>query len=315
MIRSKTNGSCVLLATLVLCVGQLQAQEKPKPIYYYNPDWSRDGSKILFESTRDGKYALYIINVDGTALHRITDLTSDNGQARWSKDNKQIVFYSGRDGHLQLYIMNADGSEQRRLANDDDVDYLPDLSPNRDQVVYVSHPQTQRVDADAIYLIRTDGTGKTRLTVPGTSNNSPRWSPNGKQILFRQGVILDYKKMTREEVTQARNADEIWVMNKDGSGRTNLTKNTVRDFGAHWSRDGQTIYFMSERERARGVYVMNVDGSNVRKVADGNVVRDANVSPDGRYFAYTNEVNSRQGLYVYDLRSGTERLLIGGNGQ
>ena len=115
-----------------------QAQAKPTPIYYFNPNWSSDGKKIVFESTKDGKSAIYTIHAAGSSLRKLTDSNVTDGQPRWSRDGKQIVFYSERDGHMKLYVMNADGSDQRRLTDTNEMDYLPDFSPKGDLVVFQS---------------------------------------------------------------------------------------------------------------------------------------------------------------------------------
>ena len=122
-------------------VTSAQSQAKPTPIYYFNPHWSSDGKKIVFESTKDGKSAIYTIYADGSNLSRLTNGKTTDGQPRWSRDGKKIVFYSQRDGHLQLYVMNADGSEQRKLTNEADLDYLPDFSPKGDFVVFQSRKE------------------------------------------------------------------------------------------------------------------------------------------------------------------------------
>jgi Tol biopolymer transport system component len=297
------------------------SQEKPKPAYYFNPDWSPDGSRVLFESNKDGRFALYTIKLDASGLQKLTSGAADDAQARWSRDGKQIVFISNRDGRDQLYLMNADGSHQRRLTNAPGGDFLPDLSPKGDQVVFTTSAEITTRTTE-IYLTRTDGTDRTRLTNYGDSETgNARWSPDGRKILFSKSMILpdSFPRSSSEEKArmraQVKNSGEIFIMDKDGSNVIDLTNNSAPDSGAYWSRDGRTIYFMSEREGTRNVYAMNVDGSNVRKVADGTVVREANVSRDGKHFVYTKEVNGRQGLYVYDVRNGTERLLIGSNGQ
>ncbi len=124
---------------------------------------------------------------------------------------------------------------------------------------------------------------------------------------------LNYPNLSNEEKAQTRaqvkNSGEIFIMDKDGSNVRNLTHNNTPDGGARWSKDG--IYFLSQREGAPNVYVMNVDGEHVRKVADGNVVRDANVSPDEKYFAYSKDVGKKSGLYIYEIKSAAERRLIG----
>ena len=270
-------------------------------IYYFNPDWSPDGSKLVFESTREGKFALYTIQIDGADLRKLTSGVANDEQARWSPDGKQIVFFSDRDGREQLYLMNSDGSQQRRLTNAEAQDFNPSYSPQGDQIAFMSSPPGIGQFHD-IFVVRADGTGRTRLTDQNADYMGPRWSPKGDQILFVRGAKSRFP---------AHNSDEIFVMKSDGSQAVNLTHNNVRDYHACWSKDGQTIYFLSEREGATHVYAMNADGSDAHKVADGSIIRDPGISPDGKFFAYTKEVNGKAGLYIYDIKNAQERLLIG----
>ena len=290
-----------------------QAQTRPTPIYFFNPHWSHDGKRIVFESTKDGRSAIYTISTDGSNLRKLTDSLTTDGQPRWSRDGKMIVFYSDRDGHSQLYVMNADGSDQRKLTDGKDLDYLPDFSPKGDFVVFQSRKERPGIAHD-IYIIRVDGTNRTRLTDEKNGYTSPKWSPDGKKILFEQTIVTKkyYRDLSREEMTQMRNSTEIFVMNKDGTNMKNLTNNEVEDSAPQWSKNGKTIYFMSKRDGSPNVYAMNADGTNVRKVADGKIVTNPFISPDEKHFAYSKEVEGKWGLYIYEIKSGKERLLIGG---
>lgn len=303
----------LLLAGLPAARVAVSAQEKKAPVYYFNPDWSPDGSEIVFESTRDGKYAIYLVRADGSGLRKLTSGEADDEQPRWSPDGKQIVFISQRDKHLQLYIMDADGSRQRRLTNVADIDYQPMFSPRGDWVVFISRPEAASM-IHAIHAVRPDGTGRMLLSDQSANDTEPRWSPDGKKILFARSTIIKkyYREMSKEDLAKMRASTEVFVMNRDGSHVKNLTGNTARDCCAYWSRDGKTIYFLSERDASPQIYAMKADGSKARKIADGHVVTAPNISPDGKKFAYTKEVNGKWGLYLYDLASAREHLLIGG---
>jgi len=308
----KTKYLFFITVILLGCATYTQAQQKPTPIYYFNPHWSSDGNKIVFESTKDGKSAIYTINTDGSSLRKLTDGKED-GQPRWSRDGKRIVFYSQRDGHMQLFVMNADGSGQTKLTNDNDLDYLPDLSPNGDYVVFQSRKERPGIAHD-IYIIRSDGTNRTRLTDGKNGYTSPKWSPDGKKIVFEKAIVTKkyYREMSRDEMTAMKSSTEIFVMDKDGKNLKNLTNNNFEDSTPQWSKNGKTIYFMSGRDGSPNIYAMNADGTKVRKVADGKIVSNPFISPDEKHFAYTKEVDGKWGLYVYEIKSGRERLLIGG---
>ncbi|HKQ53749.1 MAG TPA: DPP IV N-terminal domain-containing protein, partial [Pyrinomonadaceae bacterium] len=149
-------------ALLLLVAGLVLAQEKPAPAHYYNPDWSPDGKEIAFESTRDGKSAIYVVRADGAGLRKLTSGEVNDEQPRWSPDGKRLVFISQRDKHLQLYVMDADGSNQRRLTNVEEIDYQPMFSPRGDWVVFISRREQASV-VHALYTVRADGTGRQLL--------------------------------------------------------------------------------------------------------------------------------------------------------
>ena len=72
---------------------------------------------------------------------------------------------------------------------------------------------------------------------------------NGRRIAYDSGI-------------------EIYVMNADGSGQTNLTNNSALDGGPSWSPDGSRIAFVSARDGNPEIYVMNADGSGLTRLTD-----------------------------------------------
>lgn len=93
------------------------------------PSISPDASKIAFTTDRDGNPEIYVMNVDGTALRRLTDNPALDEYPTWSPDGQWIAFHSNREGHLDIYIVRPDGSELRQLTDNPGNDMEPSWSP------------------------------------------------------------------------------------------------------------------------------------------------------------------------------------------
>jgi subtilisin family serine protease len=93
------------------------------------PRFSPDGSKIVFQSIRDGQAEIYVMNSDGTEQTRLTNNSAADTAPAWSPDGTRILFTSLRDGPASpaLYVMNADGSNQTRVTAGSDGVWRPDL--------------------------------------------------------------------------------------------------------------------------------------------------------------------------------------------
>ena len=128
---------------------------------------------------------------------------------------------------------------------------------------------------DEIYVMDTNASGLTRLTVNEASDTSPVFSPDGSKIAF---------------TSDRDGARDIFVMDsRNGSNQSNLTGNADHDHKPSWSPDGEKITFNSHRE-GFNVFVMNADGSGQTRLTMGVGMenQDASWSPDGsRIVFYT----------------------------
>jgi TolB protein len=127
---------------------------------------------------------------------------------------------------------------------------------------------------DDIYVMNANCSGLVQLTTKPGPEFDPSWSPDGKQLVYRdssRGINQD---------------DEIYVMNADGSGKHNLTKNPAGDWGPAWSPDGRTIAFNSSRpDELPSIYLMRSDGSEVKRLTTIEGEYPA-WSPDGTQLAF-----------------------------
>ena len=152
-----------------------------------------------------------------------------------------------------------------------------------------------------LYTTSADGVGETALTSSpaGTHSFYPAWSPDGTRIAFKRIV--------------AGAPGEIYVMNANGSGITQLTNHGYSSTGGPaWSPDGTKIAFHAyvTGHPRNSIWTMNADGSNPQPLAEGMVEGDwPSWSPDGTRIAFTGS----NGIAVVNADgSGVQTLNDGG---
>jgi Tol biopolymer transport system component len=215
------------------------------------PAWSPDGLKlaVTFICCLDAFSNVAELNADGSNFTVLTGFDSTFGDGthggEWSPDGSKLIFDAnpppvgppsppGPSGGLRnVWVMNADGSGQTALTKLTAIgvsSFEASWSPDGSKVAFASARALDGSDAantngtSNIWVMNADGTGVTpltKLTGAGASSASPAWSPGGTKLAFASARALDGSDL-------ANAANNIWVMNADGSGATPLTKNTAR---------------------------------------------------------------------------------------
>ncbi len=145
--------------------------------------------------------------------------------------------------------------------------------------------------AGTISRMNADGTGLITIT----SGFQPAWSPDGSQIAFASGF----------------DGLDVHRVNADGSGSVSrLTDSPGHDDEPAWSPDGSQIAFGSVRTGDYEVWVMNVDGSNQRRLTIGGGLSPS-WSPDGSRIAF-NTLNDV--IYIMNADGSDQTQLTRGWG-
>ncbi|MGA6953728.1 MAG: hypothetical protein WBY73_01360 [Candidatus Acidiferrales bacterium] len=172
-----------------------------------SPAFSPDGTQIAFMSSLSGDPQIYVSDVNGGGLKRITFAAGVSTSPAWNpKTGKQIVFVSDRAGDPVLYLANADGTDVQKLDMPD-MGYVvdPAWSPNGQLLAFSWRRPSGNFD---IYIMDIVSRQLVELTRDAGRNERPSWAPDGRHLVFES---------TRTGTRQ------IWSMLADGSLPRELT--------------------------------------------------------------------------------------------
>jgi Tol biopolymer transport system component len=199
-----------------------------------------------------------------TQLTQLTFLDNLVGDPDWSPDGSRLVFL-GLEKNLMkggLYIMNSNGTGISKIAGQWGLDHLfnPSWSPVNNKIICHGSASSPGPGGDGLFLVDLDGDETRRVQLSTQVVEHVSWSPDGKKIAYNV-----YNK--------DKSFSSIWVMNSDGSGKTQLTT-SGNGFctGPSFSYDGSKIVFLKgftttmpgekPKEAINEIWVMNSDGSN-----------------------------------------------------
>lgn len=158
------------------------------------PSFSPDGSQIVYMSERDGNRDLYIMDLEGNDIVRLTDDPGYDYEPAWSPDGEHIAFVSRRSGQSQIYIMDTDGSNVVQLTDSDYLDWRPAWSPDGEWIAFESWREG---NAD-VYIMRPDGSDLKQLTTSLAEDGHPHFSPDGRYLVFHSRRSGDYQLFIME---------------------------------------------------------------------------------------------------------------------
>jgi Tol biopolymer transport system component len=252
-----------VLALLVACIGCLAAGAAGAPA-------KSDHGLIAFWSDEPWP-TIWTVRPDGSGLHRILRNGQNAKRPALSPDLKRIVFDGTPPGRtpisdFDVQIVRRDGSGLRTLTHSKLWDTDAQWSPDGALISFTRAPKDEWTRA-WIWTVRPDGSNLLRLA----RGQLGRWSPDGRHL------VLDAPTTTSQ--------GNLFIVDADGSHRRLLVRSPELDQAADWSPDGRQILFTRFNATSPGstVWVVNVDGTGLRRVAKGIA---GSWSPDGSSILY-----------------------------
>jgi Tol biopolymer transport system component len=196
-----------------------------------DPNWSPDGTRIVFDGARDetdGYGHIYVINADGTGKRQLTRGRVDQWMPAWSPDGRKILYEqfvgsqfagSTKPARIDLYTINPDGSGRRKLTrvrNESNHCACAVWSPDGSKIAYEGWGTNGKPD---IYVMNADGTNRVQLTHHRARDENPDWSPDGTSIAF---------------YSERPGNAEVYIMRADGSQQTRVTHDPWYDQAVRW---------------------------------------------------------------------------------
>lgn len=230
-----------------------------------NPSISPLGTEIIVSENdylqECTETRLIRIGADGSFLSTVTQFGMCTGHLypSWSTNANKIAYVSLSSygyADTEIFTMRPDGSDKFRV-NDYEIpgSQITGLhwSPVEGMLVYAYQGD--------LYTISTRGDNLKNITSgKGLNAAQPKWSPDGKKIVFRNTINDKY---------------EIFVINADGTNPVNLTNNpNFNDHQPGWSPDGSHIIFTSNRTGINDIFIMKSDGGSQTNLTNSSGSND-----------------------------------------
>jgi len=235
--------------------------------------------RLAFGITAPGSVQpdVYSVRPGGEALRQLTDDPAFDACAAYSSDGKRIAYCSSvgdPTGQFDIWTMKQNGKDNQRLTQLGGSATFPDFSPDGGKIAFNAQPAG--ATSQDVYVMNADGTGLVEVSNASGNDLYPAWSPDGSKIVFE---------------SDRNGLRQVWVMNADGSGQTQLTFDATRkDQTPEWSPDGTRIAYtvdVSTTVAGGDIWVMNADGSDQHPITSGPEREYGPVwSPDGTQIAF-----------------------------
>ena len=252
------------------------------------PQFSPDGNKIAFQSSRTGYSEIWICNADGSNLIQVTNNRTLTGSPHWSPDGRYLAFDSRPGAHSEVDIIDVPGGQTRTVARFPDAESV---------IPSWSH------DGKWIYFSSNHG-GKTFHIWKVGIENGATATDAPAQISKSIGLAALESRDGRSVLFADPSNPGIWTVPRDGGTESLLWKGPGPDLWSNWVPAKDGLYFFSPNRPGSDIEFLNFTTGQVSHLAklDKPSFYGLALSPDGRSLLYSQQDrNDHQILLLKDF--------------
>jgi Tol biopolymer transport system component len=283
--------------------------------------WSPDGKRLIFQSTRDGASCdqIYIMNADGSGLHRVSTGEGRTTCGYFLPDGKNIIYASTHaagaacpppadrsHGYVwavypsyDLYLATDAGRITRRLTSEPGYDAEATVNWKTRKIVYTSLASGD-LELSSMNL---DGSGRRQLTHETGYDGGAVFSRDGKKLVWRANhpktpeAIDAYKKLLAQGLTTPMKM-ELYIADADGGHARRITDFGCASFAPTFTPDGRRILFASNKNECDSpqfeLFLVDLDGGNLEQVTSfGGFTSFPEFSPDGKKLVFASDRDAK----------------------
>ena len=267
-----------------------------------NVVWLPDNKRILFSSSVDETFQIFVTDIYAMPPQQLTSAETDELVLDVSADSTKILYGSAKE-ESDIWGINLKNGKEFNLASDIDSELWPDVSPDGKTIAYQAIKNLSQGNKIFSGKILTKSlTEKAKANLLVSDGSLPKWSPDGKTLAF---LRVRGDKLQIETINAI--GGEQKPLTKDSVSSISFTVlpyNRLQTSDISWSPDSRKIAYISDRSGQSNVWMMNADGSDEIQLTtnDENLYYSCPLwSADGKRLAFTSKTGNAEGKPTFSL--------------
>ena len=250
-------------------------------------------TRVAFVAGEKGQSYLYMVDIDGRNLKRLTSAPSIVMGPAWSPDGTKIAYLSYEGGSPAVYIVDVITMERTKFASFDGLNSSPSWSPDGEKIAL-----TLSKDGNPeVYIISLDGMTRKRLTHFSGIDTSPTWAPNGIELAF---------------TSDRAGSPNIFVTDVQGLSPRRISYGSYYNTSPAWSPEGDLIAYVSRVEGRFQIFAADPFGISSTQLTSAGSNEDPDWSPDGMHLVFCSTAAGNSAIYIMNRDGGNKTKVFDG---